>query len=377
MMTKRSRVSRRIFLGGGIGVAGLASNLLALSADSKGAYASSAISNMLDITDISNNASAIAASFAGLPFMGTIDPKVNGFDPMAILTAFDVGKVSKLPSGQTLREYTFTAINKTILVAPDKPFAALAYNGLVPGPTLRATQGDHIRITFINRSDTAHSMHFNGIHAGSVDGLIESVAPGTQMVYEFDAQPFGLHLYQGFTLPLTTHMFKGLYGTFIVDPPQPRPQALELFMTLNGFVLASDGQNAKPGSSSATASSSKLSQDANNGPPDSNNVYAVNTVAYHFIKNPIAIPVNKLVRVYLVNVTEFDALNSFHVHGTLLNIYRTGTSLQPDETNNTIMLAPGQRAILEFSFKTAGQYMFHAYQGEYADLGYMGIFDVK
>jgi FtsP/CotA-like multicopper oxidase with cupredoxin domain len=79
----------------------------------------------------------------------------------------------------------------------------------------------------------------------------------------------------------------------------------------------------------------------------------------------------------LVNVTEFDSLNSFHVHGTLLNIYRSGTSLQPNEANNTIMLAPGQRAILEFSFKTAGQYIFHAYQGEYADLGYMGIFDVK
>jgi len=41
------------------------------------------------------------------------------------------------------------------------------------------------------------------------------------------------------------------------------------------------------------------------------------------------------------------------------------------------MLGPGQRAILEFSFKSPGQYMFHAYQGEYAVLGCMGIFNVK
>ncbi len=357
-MINRYRLSRRLFLEGGLGIAGLASNL---STD-QGAYASPAISNM------SSKESVVPSSFAGLPFMEAFNPQINGFDPMKMLTTFDGGKVSRLPSGQTLREFTLTATNKTILVAPGKQFNALAYNGLVPGPALRATQGDHIRITLINKSDTAHSMHITGVHTNSVDALMQSVAPGMQVVYEFDAQPFGLYLYQGFALPLTAHVFKGLYGMFIVDPPQPRPQAIELFMTLNGFVLNSNGQSVKPSSSSV---------DDNSGPPTSNNIYAVNTVAYHYLKNPIAIPANKLVRVYLVNVTEFDPVNSFHVQGILLNIYRSGTSLRSDEINSTIMLASGQRAILEFSFKTAGQYIFHSYQGEYADLGYMGIFDVK
>src|SRR6476619_2670320 len=125
-MTNQRRLSRRTFLGGGIGVAGLSSNLLALSVGPQDAHASSAIA---DITRISTVPSR--AILDGLPFMEPIDPKLNGFDPAKILTIADIGKVSKLPSGQTLREFTLTATNKTILVAPGKKFDALAYNGQV------------------------------------------------------------------------------------------------------------------------------------------------------------------------------------------------------------------------------------------------------
>jgi FtsP/CotA-like multicopper oxidase with cupredoxin domain len=369
MMNQR-RLSRRIFLGGGIGLAGLSSNLLALPVGPQNAHASSAIADITDSTRVSTAPSS-PTILNGLPFMEPVDPKLNGFDPAKILTIADLGKVSKLPSGQTLREFTLTAINKTILVAPGKKFDALTYNGQVPGPTLRAIQGDHIRITFINQSDTAHGMHFAGIHSSAVDVLTQSIPPSKSMIYEFDAEPFGLYLYRGLVLPLITHVFKGLYGTLIVDPPQPRPQATELFMTLNSFILDSGGP------SGGDSNSTKQHLDDNSGPPENNDIYTINTVAYHFVKNPIAIPVNKLVRVYLINVTEFDLLNSFHLHGNLFNTYRSGTSLKPDGSNSTIMLGPGQHTILEFSFQSAGEYMFHAYQGEYAELGCMGIFNVQ
>src|SRR5206468_3668840 len=116
-----------------------------------------------------------------LPFMtGDVDPKVNGFDPMKILTDFDGGRVSKLPTGQTLREYTIISTNKTILVAPGQKFDAWTFNGRVPGPTIRATAGDHIRIHFINKSNMPHGIHFHGIHAANVDGAFQSVIPGSE-----------------------------------------------------------------------------------------------------------------------------------------------------------------------------------------------------
>ena len=39
---------------------------------------------------------------------------------------------------------------------------------------------------------------------------------------------------------------------------------------------------------------------------------------------PIAVAHNALVRLYLVNVLEYDLINSFHLHGNLFNYFPTG-----------------------------------------------------
>ncbi|HEY0606254.1 MAG TPA: multicopper oxidase domain-containing protein [Herpetosiphonaceae bacterium] len=280
---------------------------------------------------------------------GDVDAAANGFDPTAMLTDFDYGTVSTLANGQTLREYRLVAAEQLIEIAPGVTFPAWSYNGRVPGPTLRCTQGDRLRITFINASAHPHSIHFHGIHSAAMDGL-EPIVPGGQFVYEFDAEPFGLHLYHCHTVPLKRHLHKGLYGAFIIDPPTPRPTAKEFVMVMNGFDTNFDGENE---------------------------FYAVNTVAFHYARHPIPVALNELVRVYLVNVTEFDPINSFHLHANFFNVYRTGTRLEPHEFTDMIMLAQAERHVLEFSFKFPGQYMFHAHQSELAELGWMGMFAVQ
>ncbi len=82
---------------------------------------------------------------------GDVDSAANGFDPTAMLTDFDYGTVSTLPSGRTLREYRVVASEKLIEIAPGVTFPAWVYNGRVPGPTFRATQGDRLRITLYQR----------------------------------------------------------------------------------------------------------------------------------------------------------------------------------------------------------------------------------
>ena len=108
-----------------------------------------------------------------------------------------------------------------------------------------------------------------------------------------------------------------------------------------------------------------------------NEVYAVNTVAFHYQKHPIPVRLNELVRVYLVNITEFDLINSFHLHGNVYRLYRTGTDLGRYELTDNVMLCQGERAILEFSYKHPGLFMFHAHQSEFAELGWSGIFNVQ
>jgi len=279
---------------------------------------------------------------------GEVD--LGRFDPSRFLHEFDYGKVSQLPSGQTLREWDIAAVDQEIEVAPGVYFPAWTYNGQVPGPSLRCTEGDRLRIRFSNGGSHPHTIHFHGFHPADMDGVFEIIEPGGQFVYEFDAEPFGLHLYHCHSVPLKRHIHKGLYGAFIVDPPEERPEAHEMVMVMNGFDTNLDGDNE---------------------------VYAVNTVAFHYQRHPIEVRLKELVRIYLVNLLEFDLVNSLHVHGNFFNVFRTGTTLTPSEFTDTIMLCQGERHILELNFQHPGRFMFHAHQSEFAELGWMGLFDVK
>ena len=102
---------------------------------------------------------------------GTVGTVSRGsFDATAFLESFDYGTVSKLPSGQVVREFEMTAIDKEIEVAPGVFYPAWTYNGQVPGPTLRVTEGDLVRVRFRNLGTHPHSIHFHGIHPGSSQG---------------------------------------------------------------------------------------------------------------------------------------------------------------------------------------------------------------
>ena len=274
----------------------------------------------------------------------------GSFDPTAFLTHFDYGRVSKLPSGQTLREYEMEATEFELEVAPGVFFPAWGYNGQVPGPTIRCTEGDWLRVHFKNSGTHPHTIHFHGFHPANMDGSFEVVGPGQDFTYEFDAEPFGLHLYHCHTVPLKRHIHKGLYGAFIIDPKEGRPPAREMVMVLNAFDTNFDGENE---------------------------VYAVNSVAFHYQKHPIQLRRGEPVRVYTVNVTEFDPINSFHLHANFYKLFRTGTNLTHYEFTDNVMLCQGERAILEFTYNHDGPFLFHAHQSEFAELGWTGMFVVR
>jgi manganese oxidase len=247
-----------------------------------------------------------------------------------------------------LREYTLAAVDKTIEVAQGVFFNAWTYNGTVPGPVIRATEDDLLRVNFVNAGTHPHTIHFHGIHPADMDGVFEIVEPGDSLVYEFPARPYGMHLYHCHATPLKKHIHKGLYGAFIIDPPKPRKPAQELVMVMNGYDTDGDGEN---------------------------NFYTVNGLTFYYAKYPIRVSRSQTVRIYLANLTEFDLINSFHLHGDFFRLYRTGSTDQFEYTD-TVMLCQGERCILELDFANTGTFMFHAHQSEFAELGWMGFFEV-
>lgn len=274
------------------------------------------------------------------------------FDPEKYLRHFDYGRISESTNGQIIREFTIIAEDDKIQEISQGVFYNVwTFNGTVPGPTIRATEGDLVRIHFINNGSKSHTMHFHGIHQAEMDGVFEIVGPGGgRFTYEFEAGPVGVHPYHCHVMPLEEHISHGLYGVYIVDPKIPRSQADEMVMVLNGFDTDFDTEN---------------------------NFYAANSIPFYYQHHPIQIKTNELIRIYVVNMVEFDPINNFHLHGNLYQYYPTGTSLVPSTFTDMITLSQTERGIMEFQYNYPGKYLFHAHKVEFSEKGWVGLFLVQ
>lgn len=292
-----------------------------------------------------NNRSLAAAKIPPIkPTASTIDLK---FNPMFILRDFNHGTV-KRENGRTIREFEVTAKSSEIQLNSAISFVSWSLNNRVPGPTFRAKEGETIRVIFHNEDGHSHSIHFHGIHPPEMDG-IEPIRHGKTTVYQFDAQPYGVHPYHCHVAPITRHVGKGLYGLLIIDPPHGRPPADEMVMVMNGYDLDDDERD---------------------------DLYAFNGIPNYYRDNPIAIYQNQLIRLYLLNMIEFEPAATFHIHANMFQIYRTGRTLKPTEETDVITLGTAERHILEFSYAYPGTYMFHPHQDYIAENGCMGCFEV-
>ena len=273
----------------------------------------------------------------------------KGFDPDAYLRAFDRGVTSRRANGQIVREYELVARDVELEIAPGIVFPAWTFNGQVPGPTLRCTEGDFVRVHFRNDSLSDHTVHFHGIHSAAMDGSSGSVKPKQSFVYEFTAEPAGLQLYHCHVAPVALHMNRGLFGVFLIDPRQGRPRANEMVMVMHGWDVDFDGRNE---------------------------LWAINGPVNAYRDRPIALAAGETARVHLVNVVEYDPVVSFHLHANFFDLHPGSFVSQPPRAD-IVTLTQAERAILEFSFGEPGVYMFHPHQNAMAERGCMGHFAIR
>ncbi|MFB6096054.1 MAG: multicopper oxidase domain-containing protein [Haloferacaceae archaeon] len=339
------------------------------------------------------------------------------FDPHEFLRTFNTGRgeQASVPQrvyeedGQTVREFELVAVDTTITVAPGVEFTAWAYNGQVPGPTLRAVEGDLIRVTFRNLGRHAHTIHphlknprpeMDGVPTNG-PGVLET---GESFTYEWTAQPAGVHFYHCHSLPLKEHIHRGLYGVIVVDPdPERVRENPRDYVNYHGpmtddyrdeLVRVAKSRNHEYAENDAVDEQVMVMNGFDTNFDGDNEIYAVNTQAFAYAVGdtdgkgewsagetiqPVRVERDRPVRVYLVNAIEFDLVNSFHTHSQFFDYYDHGTTLQPTHrTVDTVMQCQAQRGVLELDYgdHEPGLYMFHAHQSEFAELGWMSFFEV-
>ena len=108
-------------------------------------------------------------------------------------------------------------------VTPDQPVDAMMYNGIVPGPEIRVTEGDKLRVICHNQmASQSTSIHFHGlILPNEMDGVPyltqDPIKPGASFTYEFTARNPGSHMYHSHHNS-AEQVTRGLMGALVIEP---------------------------------------------------------------------------------------------------------------------------------------------------------------
>src|SRR5688572_26067221 len=134
-----------------------------------------------------------------------------------------------LSPARPVKEFRISVAEHEHELFPGGPkIQAWAFNGQVPGPVLRVTEGDLVRVHFTNNHTSNHTLHFHGMnltneHDGVAYGHLGhlEVKPGESRTYEFVADPAGTHMYHCH-VNSPQHIDMGMMGTLIVEPKSKR-----------------------------------------------------------------------------------------------------------------------------------------------------------
>jgi len=116
-------------------------------------------------------------------------------------------------------EYQLNIDEQTIAIT-DKDVVGLAINQTIPGPTLRATVGDTLRVEVINHLDTETSIHWHGVLVpNNMDGVPYINGPPIKahdtFIYEFPITHSGTYWYHSHS---GLQEQQGLYGALVFSP---------------------------------------------------------------------------------------------------------------------------------------------------------------
>ena len=212
------------------------------------------------------------------------------------------------------------------------------YNGQVPGPLLRATEGDTIDFTLINdaANQKSHSIDFHDART-DVLGPFAPIKPGEKKSFTFTVDNPGIYFYHCGADPMIQHIARGMIGAFIVDPKD----ASAMPKADREYVLIEHQMFENPEDVKAMMANN-WKKDAFNGVP-----FKYDPVHDTNATQTLEAKPGERVRIYLVNAGP-NEFSGFHpIAGIWDKVYPSGNPKNALTAMQNYTVAPGDAAIFD------------------------------
>jgi FtsP/CotA-like multicopper oxidase with cupredoxin domain len=239
-------------------------------------------------------------------------------------------------------------------ILPDQGVEAYAFNRQVPGPRIRVTDGDRVRINVTNNLPEPTSVHWHGmILPNRMDGAAEvtqkPIEPGESFTYEFTAGQAGTYFYHSHKEP-DRQQGLGMYGALIVDPKDPARDAaydydeevviqLQEWLERDGYTYpAMTMEGALP------------------------NYFTINGKSYPETE-AIDMEVGERLRIRFIGSNN-NFVHPMHVHGGPFEIVETDGNVVPEEARllkDTVNVGPGERYDVIWEAREPGKWLIHCH----------------
>ncbi len=234
-------------------------------------------------------------------------------------------------------------------VAPGQVEKARGYNKMIPGPILRGTVGDRVRINVKNNLEHSTAVHWHGIYVpNNQDGVPfvtqDPIQPGQTYTYEFTLRNSGSHMYHSHH-DSADQVNRGLLGAFIIEPADKSTYPKydrEVILILNDSLLG----------------------------------FTVNGKGFPATD---AIVAKKGERLLVRWMNEGMMYHPMHLHGMAMEVFeRDGYPVVPPYKCDNIDVPPGSRMDCIIECFEAGLWAFHCHVLSHAEnkSGFFGLVTV-
>jgi manganese oxidase len=288
---------------------------------------------------------------AAMREMAAIDPGEVSYEAPAGARG-DQTLEPKIENGVKVFDLGVSVVEWNIL--PDQSVEAYAFNRQVPGPRIRVTEGDRVRINVTNDLPEATSVHWHGMILpnamdGAADVTQKPIEPGESFAYEFTAGQAGTYFYHSHKEP-DRQQGLGMYGALIVDPKDPARDAaydydremvvqLQEWLERDGYTYpAMTMEGALP------------------------NYFTINGKSYPETET-INVEVGERLRIRFIGSNN-NFVHPMHVHGGPFEIVETDGNVVPEEARllkDTVNVGPGERYDVIWQARKPGKWLLHCH----------------